>query len=185
MRHLSAHSEERRLISRQLHDQVAQSIAAGLNLLTLSEHYRGTGDAERAQKKRAEAETAMRYALDVAKELATSLRVRNTAPVRTAHTPPTAAAELLVIVREALHNAMAHANAGTITIQVSADQYAVTASVADDGVGLRAGQANAPSSVGLQSIKERTALLGGMCRIGSGAGAGTEVVVKVPCSRQP
>jgi signal transduction histidine kinase len=175
------------MISRKLHDQVAQSIAAGLNLLSLSDHYAERGDAERARAKRADAETAMRQALNVTKELATSLRVRQRIAARSRATPPppTASAELLVIVREAVHNAMAHARASTITIRLSADQDVVTASVVDDGVGLRAGQATSQTSLGLQSIRERTTLLGGLCRIGSGGGVGTEVVVEVPCRRQP
>jgi signal transduction histidine kinase len=180
------------MISRKLHDQVAQSIAAGLNGLTLSEHYQGTGDPERARTKRTEAETVIRYALDVTKELATLLRQkpggarhRGTSPARTQQIPLTAPAELLLIIREALHNAMAHANATTITIHLSTDDGVVTASVMDNGVGLRESQADSQSSVGLQSIKERAALLGGMCRIGPGRDVGTEVLVRVPCSRQP
>jgi signal transduction histidine kinase len=180
------------MLSRRLHDQVAQSIAAGLNLLTLSDHYRGAGDPELASRKRAEAETAIRYALNVTKELATSLRLdtdlvrhRTVSPTGNGNTPPTAPAELLLIVREALHNALAHANASTITIRFSADRDAFSASIVDDGIGLPEGRVDSQSSLGLQSMKERTALLGGRCRIGAGRGAGTEVRVKVPCTLQP
>jgi signal transduction histidine kinase len=174
--------DERRRISRELHDQVAQSIAAGLHGLELGEYYRENGDPHRAGKKHTEAQTMIRQALDATKELATVLRAEAGDGLRLVRPAVPSAApseELLLIIREALQNAMAHSAAATITIQLSANRDGVSASVEDDGIGLPA-SCDGSLSLGLQSMRERAELLGGSCRIVSGASAGTRVVVAVP-----
>jgi signal transduction histidine kinase len=178
------HHDERHSISRELHDNVAQSIAAGLHGLELGEHYSRNGDSQRAGVKRAQAQSLIREALDATKELATVLRAAPGDRLRlvrpTADPPKLPPAELLLIIREALQNAIAHAEAATITIQLSAGHHGVTASVEDDGIGLPTGDAASPLCLGLQSMRERAELLGGSCRIVPGTSAGTRVVVAVP-----
>jgi signal transduction histidine kinase len=94
--------------------------------------------------------------------------------------PLSAAAEVAVyrIAQEALTNVVRHASARTCRVRVVADDAAVTLEVVDDGRGLpgRAGSAG----VGLASMRERAAEMGGECRVEPGADGGTRVLARVP-----
>jgi signal transduction histidine kinase len=180
--------DERQLISRELHDQVAQSIAAGLHGLELGEHYELTGQTGRARQKKTEAVAVFRLALELTRELAAAVRAghRISLPPRAvaAGDQPVPPEDLVLVVLEALRNAVAHANAGTVTVRMSVRDGVVTTSVEDDGDGIPDGRMGLPQSLGICSMTERAALLGGTCRISSGPAGGTTVVVTVPLSGQ-
>jgi signal transduction histidine kinase len=53
--------------------------------------------------------------------------------------------------------------------------------VVDDGVGIAPGDR---PGVGLRTMRERAAELGGTARIGPGSGGGTEVEVTVPAGQE-
>ena len=59
----------------------------------------------------------------------------------------------------------------------------MNAAVQDDGPGIPEEKVDSAASLGLQSIKERAALLGGTCRILSAESTGTKVVVTVPLTQ--
>jgi signal transduction histidine kinase len=84
-------------------------------------------------------------------------------------------------VQEALTNCVRHARASRIAVSVSrlADGLAVT--VADDGVGFNPAQR--AGGLGLRGIEERVRDLHGVLTIRSGAGAGTTLTMKVPLSK--
>lgn len=84
--------------------------------------------------------------------------------------------ELLPSLREALTNAVKHAQAKTISIVVSIDSE-VTMMVSDDGVGIAEG---APAGRGLVNLRTRALRLGGHCSISSGKTTGTQVIWAVP-----
>ncbi|MEJ7763833.1 MAG: GAF domain-containing sensor histidine kinase, partial [Thermomicrobiales bacterium] len=95
--------------------------------------------------------------------------------------PLSAAAEVAAyrIVEEAVTNAVKHAAARSISVDLRCDTAALMISVSDDGVGI------APpvdgSGIGLHSIRERATELGGTCAIGAGPdGRGTLVRVRLP-----
>lgn len=119
----------------------------------------------------------MRMALVTTKELAARVRLQ-----RGGGFPPrrAAPAELFLLLREAVNNAVTHAGPSSITIRISVGEGVVNATVEDDGPGIPAEKADSPASLGLQSIRERAALLGGTCRILSAESTGTKVVVTVP-----
>jgi two-component system NarL family sensor kinase len=80
------------------------------------------------------------------------------------------------ITQEALTNVVRHARARECRVSISIDD-ALQVEIVDDGVGvskqIRAG-------VGLTSMRERTAELGGTYRIESAAGGGTRIVARLP-----
>lgn len=96
------------------------------------------------------------------------------------------------IVREALHNVHKHARARHCTVRLALVQDAPLATpvltaldtpvleidVTDDGHGFRD-----PDTVGLglTSMHERAAEVGGTCRVTAQAGGGTRVAVRLPC----
>jgi signal transduction histidine kinase len=57
----------------------------------------------------------------------------------------------------------------------------VRLSIADDGVGLAR---NGSVGVGLVSMRERAAELGGTCIVKAGTPSGTEVLVRVPLPKE-
>jgi signal transduction histidine kinase len=81
------------------------------------------------------------------------------------------------IVQEALTNVRRHARATSVLVTLTRDDGALRLSVADDGIGLP----EEPSpGVGLTSMRERAAELGGGCAIGPREGGGTEVTAVLP-----
>jgi signal transduction histidine kinase len=109
----------------------------------------------------------------------TSLPITVTVEAPEALPPLPAAVEVAAyrIVQEALTNVARHARAQSCTLTISIQPDAVLLDIADDGRGIAQG----PAGVGLQTMHERAAELGGSCEIASPAGAGTTVTVRLPC----
>ncbi len=108
--------------------------------------------------------------------------------------PPQVETQLLRIVQEALINVRKHAGArvARITITLHPDELQVM--VADDGAGFdalpylpgaaSAGQIQAVKTgagFGLDIMRERATSIGGSLEVRSTPGAGTQVIVRVPC----
>jgi signal transduction histidine kinase len=86
------------------------------------------------------------------------------------------------VVQEALHNVAKHAKAQNVTVQVVRQEHQVRVMVEDDGIGIQArtGVKEQPQSFGLAGIKERIAMLGGTSRVISAEGKGTRIEIEVP-----
>ena len=80
------------------------------------------------------------------------------------------------ITQEAMTNVVRHAQAHTCTIRLTLDN-SLEVEVCDDGQGIPAGQR---VGVGLTSIRERAAELGGTCQIEPRTGGGTRLHVRLP-----
>jgi signal transduction histidine kinase len=85
------------------------------------------------------------------------------------------------VVQEALHNVAKHAQAKNVTVQVERADQLVQVIVEDDGVGIQSRSSNSrDNSFGLAGIKERIAMLGGTSRVVSTKGKGTRIEISVP-----
>ncbi|GGU25542.1 hypothetical protein GCM10010178_17160 [Lentzea flava] len=84
------------------------------------------------------------------------------------------------IVAEALTNTARHSGASTCTITVRQDGDLVV-EIVDDGRGVAA---DARPGVGLDSMRERCAELGGSCTVGPAQPHGTRVVARIPLEAQ-
>lgn len=82
---------------------------------------------------------------------------------------------LFYVCSEALANAVKHAGAGRVRIDVHRRDGAIRATVADDGCG-----GADPHGSGLQGLADRLAAIGGRLRVDSPPGAGTTVAATVP-----
>jgi signal transduction histidine kinase len=80
------------------------------------------------------------------------------------------------IAQEALTNVRRHAHARTCSVRVAVEPTVLRLEVADDGGGLTSGS----TGIGLHTMKERAAEIGGTCEIGSRAGGGTLVAASLP-----
>ena len=90
------------------------------------------------------------------------------------------------VVQEALHNVAKHAQAKNATVQVAREGKTVHVQVEDDGVGIQTARGNPRSgSFGLAGIKERIAMLGGVSRVISTKGKGTRIEITVPAGESP
>ena len=86
------------------------------------------------------------------------------------------------IAEEALTNAVKHAKAGKVAVQLDASREGwLRLTVRDDGQGFDA--ENAPGGLGLATMQDYADAVGGQCVIQSSPGAGTEVMAVLPLSR--
>ncbi len=83
------------------------------------------------------------------------------------------------IAQEALNNALKHAHAQHITVQLQQAQSQVMLEIIDDGVGFESAAARENGGVGLRGIAERVAQLGGRVTVRSAAGAGARLRVEI------
>jgi len=93
-------------------------------------------------------------------------------------------AQLLRIGQEAITNAVRHAKAGRISLDVTASPDAVSLKVSDDGTGFdtQTIDPNPKQRFGLLTMKERAEEVGGRLRIATAIGFGTTVEVTIPTS---
>ena len=84
------------------------------------------------------------------------------------------------IAQEALTNVLRHAAARHGRVVVQLDDTALTITVEDDGVGIPAAARTLSAGVGLRSMRERAAELGGDLEVGPRPGGGTRVVARLP-----
>jgi PAS domain S-box-containing protein len=85
------------------------------------------------------------------------------------------------IAQEALNNVMKHAGASRVDVVLDRRDEEVVLIVEDDGKGFTPERAiDGEKGMGLLSIKERAAQVGGTLEIETGPGAGTTVYVRVP-----
>jgi signal transduction histidine kinase len=82
------------------------------------------------------------------------------------------------VVQEATTNCMRHAHASSIEITVCARGGQLHVSVSDDGIGVN--PSSRRSGLGIRGIEERVNELSGTTTISCGAGGGTNVAVRLP-----
>jgi signal transduction histidine kinase len=188
--------EERRRIERDLHDGAQQRLVSIGLTLRHAQHQLGSDDlGARQTLDGAVAEVAA--AIDELRELAHGLRPallqaglgaalrdlasRAPVPVDVAATgdryPPDVEAAAYFVACEGLTNAVKHAGAEHIQLQVARHDGSLVVSVADDGVG---GAAVGRGS-GLTGLSDRVAARGGNLSVDSVVGRGTRLTAELPC----
>jgi signal transduction histidine kinase len=199
-----AQAEERRRLSRELHDRVAHDIALVHQSLELHEALKAN-DPERAAAKMELARRTVREALESTRDLSMELRqtevqrsleaalanlLRDVVPPTVdsslsvsgdeALMPPETRNQLFLILREAVRNAVAHSGAGRIAVELEVAPERVVGRVEDDGRGFDPKGVRSAGSNGVRAMEERAALVGGTLDLSSAPGRGTQVRVFVP-----
>ncbi len=199
-----AREEERLRLRRDLHDGVGSALA-GLALHAGNARRSLPEDPEAAARWVSGVEEGIRSAvLDIRRivddlrppsldelGLASALEERAdallpgmvTVTVETGATRLPAAVEVAAyrIATEAMTNAARHAHAGAVTLEVTVDARWLVVVITDDGRGL---PARLTPGVGLSSMRERAAELGGTCRVGSEPDGGTTVRALLPLTEE-
>ncbi len=201
---VQAQEMERRALSRELHDEVGQSLSAVLielrNLsVGLSTKSRETLT-EHVETIKLLVEGMIRVVRNMALLLRPSmlddlglvpaLKWQAREVSRRTSTDVSVAAEFVSddfpdeyktciyrVVQEALHNVSNHAHASSVRIRVKQDPDRLTLSIQDDGQGFDSKQVK---GLGLLGIHERVTRLGGQCTVHSTPGSGTILVVELP-----
>lgn len=201
----TAQEEERKYLSRELHDQVGQMLTgvrmelAGLACL---ENDQDSEASKRIERAKGTVENTLGAVRDIAMLLRPSMLddlgltpavqwlVRETSrssgmSIRAEVDPevdllPDAHRTCLYrVVQEALTNASRHSGAGTVELALRAQDRWVTGTISDDGRGFeRSGSTN--SGLGLLGMEERVRELGGSFRLISALGRGTRVEIELP-----
>jgi two-component system sensor histidine kinase UhpB len=207
---INAQEEERRRISRELHDDLGQKLAllavdAGSLAVTLPPSM----DAVKHQIRNVQArvvqlsadvrrishrlhpsileDLGLRAALS---ELCEEFSAREGIEVAfTQETVPEAlprdiAACLYRVAQEALHNIVKHAGASEVRLNVSGSREGIHFCIHDNGVGFNSEAALSRPGLGLISMKERTRLVSGEFSIDSRPEWGTDVRVFIPLAKE-
>lgn len=189
--HLSG--EDRRRMARELHDRVGNGIAAALTALDAPDDAYGRELASRALRDTLTDLGAITRDLRAAPRaagLGLSLRDYQSCAggdaaihVRMSGDEtviaPVVRDEIYFATREAMRNAVRHANASLITVDIAIGDEDVSVTVTDDGVGFDE-RAVAARAGGLVTIRERAELVGGRATVTSTPGQGTVIGIVVP-----
>jgi two-component system, NarL family, sensor histidine kinase UhpB len=90
------------------------------------------------------------------------------------------------ILQESLTNVVRHAKASKVTVSLSSIENDVLLAVADDGCGFAAADGQGLNSgLGLLGMRERAAAVGGLLTVESGVEIGTRVMLRVPRRLSP
>ncbi|MFM9010762.1 MAG: ATP-binding protein, partial [Planctomycetota bacterium] len=105
---------------------------------------------------------------------------------RADHLPAYVAGNLILVMQEAVHNALHHAAPRRVVVSVAAAEAGLTLEVRDDGRGFELGEQAGPrhGHFGVAGMRERVERLGGTFEIDSTPGGGTLVRVTVPTEQR-
>ncbi|MBA2377503.1 MAG: histidine kinase [Rubrobacter sp.] len=201
-----AREEERRRLRRDLHDELAPTLAAlGLTAATVGELIEA--DPKRAASVNDKLRMEIRNTVGEVRRLVYDLRppaldelglaeaireraaryggFRVTVEVSNLPSNLPAAVEVAAyrIVQEALMNVARHAEARKCAVRMSCpEERFLDIEVVDDGVGM---PASPKPGIGLSSMRERAAELGGGCEIGNVSSGGVRIFVRLPLPEEP
>jgi signal transduction histidine kinase len=83
------------------------------------------------------------------------------------------------VVQEGVINALRHAQAKRVDVEVHGDAQHVVVTVTDDGIGLPQDWSR-PGHFGLRGLTDRVKQLGGSVQIGNNPGGGARVTADIP-----
>jgi signal transduction histidine kinase/ligand-binding sensor domain-containing protein len=121
----------------------------------------------------------VRFSWDFLKPADVRLRIDFPDEVPSHILPPEFRHHVLLVVREALNNAVKYSASSEIHLGASFGADALTITVADNGRGFDPAACGADGN-GLSNMRERAASLSGECRIDSRPGAGASITLIVP-----
>lgn len=201
---VEAQENDRRAISRELHDQIGQALTGvRVELANLSGLIR-LRDVAGAEAKVQEIKDLVEDSVSVVRNMAlllrpsmlddlglvpalrwqarevskrTSLRVKVSAGDVSEDLPEEHKTCIYRIVQESLHNCAQHAEATTVRVSVHQDAGRILLSIQDDGKGFQAGQER---GLGLLGMQERASHLGGNFSVEARPGQGTTISVSLP-----
>jgi PAS domain S-box-containing protein len=201
---LSAQEEERRNISRELHDDLGQILTA-INLdlqravkasnsqkrLELLRQILGKNDEARSRIREISSllrpglldDLGIREAIEsyVSQFVSgTGIPVDLIVKCSSSDIPAEATTTIYRIVQEALNNIAKYANANKVSVTLGIEGNQIQLQILDDGVGFDLSQVRTEHTLGLVGMRERARLLGGNFHLQASPGEGTSILVTLP-----
>jgi signal transduction histidine kinase len=203
---MTAQEEERRNLSRELHDEVGQ-LLTGLRM-ELGALERGRTDPDRFAEHVSQAKLMAERTMRIVRELARGLRptvlddlglgaalrlqarefARRTGKQIHVHVesdpeslPDAHRTCLYRVFQEALTNAVKHSQASEISVYLSQEDGTVRLTVVDNGIGF---ETTHDEGLGLRGMSERVREVGGSLQVASVPHKGTEVTASIPFPRE-
>jgi len=204
---LTAQEEERKRLSRELHDGVGQIITAMKMELAHVKVAGGVDDNARLQRARSHADEALRTIRSVSALLRPAvlddlglkpalLWLTEDFSRRTSilcqllclledDWPLPEAVRMCVYrtVQEALNNCEKHSGAANVAVEVKSAAGGIQLSIDDDGRGFSSIRSE-ERGLGILGMRERAAMLGGSLEVSSSAGSGTRVTLVIPIANR-
>lgn len=201
---ISAHEDERRLIARELHDDLSQRLARlSIDASQVASAIRGEKSTEIMHGMKQELLQLGKDVHDLSYRLHPSLlddlglanalraecdRLRRHTAMSIVYKiddvepglPIPTQLHIYRIAQEALQNAVRHSVADTIEVEFRDNDRGVSLAVKDNGRGFDADRRRTYPSMGLLSMRERARLIGSALEIHSSAGKGTTIRIVVP-----
>jgi signal transduction histidine kinase len=206
---LSVQEEERKMISRELHDQIAQTLT-GINVRLATLKSETTQGNRGLQKKISSTQRLVEKSVDIVHRFARELRptvlddlglipalhsfMKSFAKRTGLRTSLTAFAAvekldaakrtvLFRVAQEALNNVARHAHASRVDVSIRKLRGGVCMNVRDNGRSFNVEHAlngNGGKRLGLLGMRERLEMVGGKFAVESSAGKGTTVLAQLP-----
>ena len=206
---LEAQETERRRLSKQLHDELGQSLSILKMKLQILRQAIPPSESLGFDASIQAADTALQQAREMALRLRPSLlddlglastlhwlagraraeaglEIRATLPERGTRWPAPLETACFRVAQEAIGNVVRHAKATRLDLALI-DDGSLTLRVDDDGQGFVAaeawGRANRGQGLGLLAMEERAAVVGGRFRVETAPGHGTRILAQFPPHR--
>jgi signal transduction histidine kinase len=206
---LSAQEEERKMISRELHDQIAQTLT-GINIRLAALKTEATVNTKGLQKKISSTQRLVEKSVDIVHRFARELRptvlddlglipallsfmksFNKRTGVRTSLTAFAAVERLdtakrtvlFRIAQEALNNVARHAHASRVEVNIQKLPDCICMKIKDDGKSFQVHQvlhAKGNKHLGLLGMRERLEMIGGSFGVESAPGKGTTIQAQIP-----
>ena len=202
--------EERKRISREVHDELGQTLTAiKMDLAWFVKNLQGDQEPmrERMRSTLRLVDETVQTVRRIASELRpgvlddlglaaaiewqvqefqtrTGIDIQVRMPPEDIPLAPDCATTIFRIFQEVLRNVVQHAQATLVHVRLMRSAGTVILETRDNGRGISDGQISNPQSLGLLGMKERVLLLGGHFAIHGEEGKGTTVIVEIPDKSQ-
>lgn len=193
--------EERKRLSRELHDGVGQIITALKMELSKLQAIDNEADRGRLHRARAHADEALQTIRNVSRLLRptllddlgleaalqwhvedftrrTGIRCRLSFRLRDDSLNETVATGIYRTIQEALNNCEKHSGATEVSVTVEEEGYEIVVSIQDNGQGFSP-ESTGKDHFGILGMRERSHMLGGDLQIESKKGSGTTVTLRL------
>lgn len=190
---LTSHEDERKRISRDLHDSVGQSLMLIKNKIILDQDEETVSMVSQALEEVRTISKALHPAL--LEELGLTASIDKLVAEFDEHTdifftvendnideifPQDIELHIFRIVQEAINNMVKHAQTASALIKITNESSKVIISIKDFGVGFDLSEQDLSNSLGMKTLKERTQIINGKIAIDSIKSVGTTVLVEIP-----
>lgn len=204
---LTAQETERRMLSRELHDELGQQVTAlSLDLRSLAKSQSTLTDHPLLERAIAETDHLLQSVHNIAtrvrpgvlddlglhdavesflSEFQERMNIRVTCKLsfERQDIPATIGINVYRILQEALANVAAHARTDEVDVVIETDDQTLSMSVCDSGIGFDEHHLDSARRLGILGMRERTELLEGRFQLKSAPGTGTQIRVEIPLGK--